>query len=362
MAERRVAPEIELLCGGRVHAGWKAARVSLSMEHCANSFDLETTELWPGRTQPFVVMPGNACELRVAGEVVISGYVDDVDLSIDDKQHGVALRGRDRAADLIDCSAVVKGGQWTGQRVEAIAAQLAKPFGVRVGVAVDSGKPLATFALQHGETAFEAIDRAARMRALLVVSDARGGIVITRAGTQVIATSLVLGENVLQARMKLSQRERFSRYIALGQTGSALALSHDAAALKQATHVRAEAVDAEVLRYRPLIITAEAQDVAASLAQRVQWEANVRAARSNELSVTVAGWTHAAGLWAPNRLVHAELPALRVSGQLLIKACQFSLDSSGATTELTLTRRDAFTILPLKVATGVPLKLDEPKK
>ena len=341
--------ELELTCNGRVHAGWESMRISRSMEHCANSFQLAVSELWPGQASTYSIMPGAPCEVRLAGTTVISGYVDDVSLEQDAQRHAVGVTGRDKAADLVDCSAVVKGGQWLGQRVEAIAAQLAKPFGITVSTAVDTGKPLTSFALQEGETVFDAIDRAARMRALLLVSDAKGGLVITRASTDVVATPLVMGVNVLQASVKMSLRERFSLYIAKGQKSPALAWSGETTGAKAAAQVRAQTTDPEVPRHRPMIITGECQDVAASLQQRVQWEANVRAARSVEVVVRVAGWAHADGLWEPNKLVTVSLPSLRIArSKLLIKACQYSLGADGSSTELTLTRPDAFTLLPLK--------------
>ena len=354
--------ELELTCNGRVHAGWESMRISRSMEHCANSFQLAVSELWPGQASTYSIMPGAPCEVRLAGTTVISGYVDDVSLEQDAQRHAVGVTGRDKAADLVDCSAVVKGGQWLGQRVEAIAAQLAKPFGITVSTAVDTGKPLTSFALQEGETVFDAIDRAARMRALLLVSDAKGGLVITRASTDTVATPLVMGVNVLQATVKMSLRDRFSLYIAKGQKSPAMAFQERtgtgspgasasvvAAAAKAAVQMRAESKDPEVPRYRPMIITGECQDVAASLQQRVQWEANVRAARSVEVVVRVAGWAHADGLWEPNKLVTVSLPSLRIArGKLLIKACQYSLGADGSNTELTMTRPDAFTLLPLK--------------
>lgn len=367
-------PDLELTCNGQVHAGWESMRITRSMEHCANSFELAVSELWPGQASTYNVMPGMPCQVRLAGTTVISGYVDDVNLVLDAQQHGVSVSGRDKAADLVDCSAVVKGGQWLGQRVEAIAAQLAKPFGIKVTAAVKTGKPLASFALQEGETAFDAIDRAARMRALLLVSDAKGGLVITRASTDVVATALVMGVNVLHASVKMSLRERFSLYIAKGQKSPAYAWSPGsgspgasaavvASTVKAAAQVRAEATDPEVPRYRPMIITGECQDVDASLKQRVQWEANVRAARSVEVVVRVAGWAHADGIWEPNKLVQVSLPALRIQRQkLLVKACQYSLGHEGSITELTLTRPDAFTLLPLKAQGAGGLHLTEPPK
>lgn len=211
--------------------------------------------------------------------------------------------------------------------------------------AVDTGKALPSFALQEGETVFDAIERAARIRALLLVSDGKGALVITRAGTSRVATPLVLGQNVLAARAALDMRDRYSTYTIKGQ-----APGNDNFWGKSAAQIKAQATDPGVTRHRPLIITNDAPDLAATLTQRAQWEANVRAARSHEIEFTVQGWRHAGGLWRPNMLVPVRADALRLDADLLISSVTFSLDEQGSTTVLRMTRADAFTVLPIKAA------------
>ena len=49
----------------------------------------------------------------------------------------------------------------------------------------------------------------------------------------------------------------------------------------------------------------------------------------------------------PNRLVRVKSPTLDLDDMLLIKDCRYSKDlTNGTVTELTLTRPDAFTLLP----------------
>lgn len=340
---------VQLLVGGRSHAGWESVRVTRSMEHGAGSFSLAVSERWSTLDAPLQVQPGQACELSLGGATVITGYVDEVDAEIDADEHSVSVAGRDTTADLIDCSATGKAGQWRGLKVEQIAAQLAAPFGVRVRADVDTGKALTSFALQEGETVFEAICRAARFRALLVVSDSAGGLLITRAGSGQVATALVLGENLLQCRVRSDWRDRFRDYVFKGQAPGSDFFSGAAAA-----HVTAKASDGGMTRYRPLVLTADAPDIAATLQQRAAWEANNRAARSLSVTAKVQGWTHSGGLWAPNSLVTVVADSLHLAAQLLVVAVEFGLSgSAGSTTTLTLTRADAYTLLPIKQTADV---------
>lgn len=338
---------LELLADSRTYAGWKSIQVQTGMEHCAGGFRLGVSERWAGQAQDRAIKAGEPCEVWIDGEPVITGYVDHVTLHMDASNHTVEVSGRDATADLVDCSAVRKAGQWRGLRIEQIAAELAAPFGIKVRAEVDTGKPLGSFALQEGETVFDAIERAARIRALLLVTDGKGGLVITRAGTGRVATPLVLGQNILEAKAALDMRDRFSTYTIKGQ-----APGSDFFNAKAASQIKAQAIDPGVTRHRPLIITNDAPDIAATLAQRAAWEANVRAARSHEIEVTVQGWRHAAGLWRHNTLVHVVAQPLRLDDELLITAVTYTRDERGSTAVLRLTRRDAFTALPMKNDTG----------
>ena len=140
-------------------------------------------------------------------------------------------------------------------------------------------------------------------------------------------------------------RDRFSTYVAKGQAAGTDFFNGTAA-----SQVSAKATDLLVTRYRPLVLLGENQDVAASLQQRVQWEANVRAARSTEVEVTVQGWAHPDGLWQPNSLVRLVHEPLRIDADLLITSVTFELSEAGSLAQLSLTRADAFTVLPIKAA------------
>lgn len=338
--------QLQLLVGGRTFTGWKSVRVRRSMVRCSGDFELGVS--WEGRFGPGVppIRVGDSCELRIDGDLVLSGYVDQLEAQIDEQRHDVTVAGRDKTADLVDCSAVRKSGQWRAQKIETIAADLAQPFGVEVVAAVDTGKALASFALQEGESVFEAIERAARLRALLLVSNASGALVITRAGQDRVDTALVLGKNVLAMRAARDMRDRFSSYVLKGQ-----APGSDKFAGPLTSQIYAKATDPDVPRHRPLIIVNDAPDVAATLAERARWEASVRAARSTTLEAEVQGWRHASGLWLPNSLVRVLAADLSIDDELLVTDVEYVKDEGhGTRCTLAMTRADAFTQLPLRAS------------
>ena len=344
----RAEDTLHLVTAGRDFASWKSVRVRRSMVQCAGGFELAVAWRSSDHEGPRHIAPGEGCEVKIGEDLVITGYVDRVDAAIDATSHEVRVDGRDKTADLVDCSAVRGSGQWRGQKIEAIAAELAKPFGVRVRAEVDTGAALQSFALQEGESVFEAVERAARLRGLLLMSDAQGALVITRAGANTLRTHLAVGENVLAARVCNDMRDRFSTYTIKGQSPGS-----DFQSGKQVSQMQAKATDPGVTRHRPLLLNNDAPDLAATLRQRAQWEANVRAAQSVEVELLVQGWRHADGLWETNAFVQVYARELALDTTLLIVSVEFMLSDQGTTTRLALTRADAFTLLPLKASVSL---------
>lgn len=336
-------PEVSLTIDGKAYAGWTTVRIRRGIEQIAGTFELGITEIWSGQSQPWPIRRGQACTVAIDGEVVITGYVDDVLPQFDAQQHGVTVVGRDKTGDLVDCSAIHATGEWTDRSLVQILRDLAKPFGVQVSADVDAGVAFSCFALQEGETVFEAMDRAARMRGVLLVVDAAGNLHITRAGKERIGTALVQGQNVMAGSGTFSLRDRFSQYFCKGQD-----IGSDGSTADQNASPQGKATDPGVPRYRPLIVVAEEFANAGKLKDRALWEAAVRLGRSARPTVTVQGWQHAAGLWGPNRLVPCEIPYFELSGDMLIVSTEYALDDEkGTVCNLELARKEAFELLPI---------------
>lgn len=344
-----MAERVTLTVDGEEHGGWTAVEVARSLETAAGAFTLELTERWPGQPERRRIATGAACSLAIGGETVITGHVDDVQYGFDAGSHGVTVRGRDRAGDLVDCSVVEGPKSWRGRTVAAIAADIARPFGVTVEPLV-SAAALPEFTIQEGETAWEAIERACRLRGLLAVSDGRGGLQLTRAGGERVSPALEQGANILAAVAEHSLRERYSRYLVKGQQAGSDEIFGEAAAAPSGA-----AQDPDVPRYRPLLVMAEDQGDGASLRARARWEAAVRAGRGQRARVTVQGWRHGGaapgaaggGLWAPNQLATLRSDWLSIDRELLVVAVAFTLSEAGSTCDLTLARPEAFEPEPL---------------
>lgn len=333
---------VSLLVGGQVFDGWTSARVSRSLDAIAGTFSLSLTERWPGRGAARPVRPFESCVLLLDGERVITGYVDEVQPSYDSGTHDVSASGRDRTADLVDCSAVLSPGEWHNASLERIASALAKPFGIDVH-AIATGKRFKRFRLEEGETAFEALDRMCRMRGLLATSDVDGNVLLVRSGNGGHASvTLERGVNVLSASGKFCGKDRFSQYIVKSQQPG-IDVSPSGAA-----QVQAVASDSFVPRYRPSVIVAEDAADLESAQIRAQWERQTRAARARSITVTVQGWRETAHgpLWMPNRLVTYCDSWMGVDARFLLSSVELSYSDQGSISTLTLIPPDAYSLLP----------------
>lgn len=337
---------VELLVGGRLYGGWTRLSLQRSIEQVAGGFALDLTRRWPGVQLPVGIVAGQACQVRIGGEPVITGHIDSVDTDIGPNSAQMRVEGRDRTGDLVDCSAIHKTGQWRGATLAQIAADIAAPFGIPVRLQTEAAEVFKRFALDDGERAFDAIERAARLRGVLVTSNALGELVLTRAGSTDSGVQLREGTNLVSLSTSHSWRERHSVVHLKTQVPG-----DDDENGPQAAHLKASATDAGIDRYRPLIVMAEHGTSAKGLNDRARWEQQVRLGRGQRGQATVVGWRTGGdgfngALWQPNTLVRIDSPTANLSAQMLIIGCTWSLSNDGTQTDLTFCRREAFELLP----------------
>jgi prophage tail gpP-like protein len=168
-------------------------------------------------------------------------------------------------------------------------------------------------------------------------------VVLMRPGSARATSGLVEGENILSASAEFDGTGRFRRYVVLGQHQAT-----DEFFGGNTAGVRGEATDATVTRSaRVLVVRPEGNVTSESARRRAEWEATVRAARGDAVSITVQGWTQSDGtLWPVNALVRVHSPRLGVDGDMLITQVVYSVGEDGTKTALTLRRPDAFSPEP----------------
>jgi prophage tail gpP-like protein len=338
---------VTLYINGMSYSGWQTVSIQRSIDAIAMGFSISLTEKW---TYSGIVRPireGDSCILKIGNDKIIEGYIDDVDPTFTKDTHSIKVTGRSKAGDLIDCS--VDGQKWefNKQPLENIIQAILYSFGLKVTKRCDTGDvfsatddPAEKFGIEQGETAFEAIDRACKMRGVLPISDASGNIELVRAGSDYCADDLVVGKNIEYVNGHFSMKGRYSKYTVKGQSPG-----NDFFSGEKISRVAGTSTDPNVKRYRPLVIMAETIVNNKLATARADWEASVRAGKAGTITVGVTGWRMSNGeLWPINKMVDVDIPQLQINNApLLISSTNFNLDKeSGKVAELTLCRQDAY--------------------
>ncbi len=334
---------LTLAVGGKVYEGWQKIRVTRGLDRFAADFDIEISERWTGRDEPWPILPFQPCTLAIGKDKVLTGYADCYAPSFDGENHRVRVTGRSKTQDLVDCKPeVLYPGQYNGYSLDALARAVCKPFGIGVVVQTDVGSSFID-ASWEGETAYAFLERLCRLRSVLACDDERGNLVLTSAGTVSVAGALVQGKNILRGAATLTSK-RFSQYAIMAQSGLAL----DGADVNP--QVIGTAKDPGVPRYRPTSEYAESAMDPQLAYDRAKWRALYNAARALEATITVQGWRDAAGdLWRINRQVRVKSPYLKLNRPLLIVGVEYGLEEIGRTTALTLGPMEGYTPDPGEV-------------
>lgn len=346
--------DVRLTIGGTEFLGWKNVRIERGVDSISGVFGLEVSDRWSAADEPWPIKPGAECTLAADGNVVITGYVDVVRASFNATTRSLQVSGRDKAADMVDSSALNEPDSWSEVTIGKLATELAKPFGITVKDESGDTQPFHLAKIQPGETAFEILERYSRQRGVLTISDGAGGIVITKPGEKRADVALEQGKNIKEASGTADYSQRFSEYLVTGQTAGT-----DNLFGTEAAQVEGKARDAEIRGARRLLITAPNSADATNMQAIAAWEATVRAARGSPLTITVQDWYQTPGgrLWQPGEIVQVRSAWLQIPEPVdfLINAVRFTKsDSDGTLTELELLRPDAYKPNPqLEAQAGV---------
>lgn len=325
---------IELRINGQAQLDFDNARVTYSLDQLARTFSFDFSDKWfQSGIKNFPFVEGDEVTVHIYGKKVIDGIIDDIPIDYDANSHNIQVVGRSRTGQLVDCSAVYKGGSWKDVKLLDIAKALCEPFGITASVdkhaLADASKPFKKWAIEDEETPFSCINRAAKMRGLFLISDAGRNLIITKASSTVFGYSLNLGQNVKRGRRTSRFRERYSEYTIKSQRAG-----DDTFFAEAVGKGFFRTNDPQVLTFRPLIIVSDGQGSADELATRGQWERNVRAGKSRRISYDHQGFRTPPGpggrqLFPINQLITVKDPFLDFNGQLLLVSVSYSFGNGG---------------------------------
>lgn len=310
--------KVEVFCDERIFSGWESVDIEAALDH-GRSFRLAIS----GEVADTIPVESEIA-VEIAGERVVSGYIDGVGGAVGNKQHTTTLVGRSKVGQLVDCSAVPT--TFTNATVLHIAQRLAAPHGVEV--VSDLASETTSFRVQPGEFVWESIEKLVRGKFVILTDDAQGRMNMTRAGAagdDGNVRPLIYGENILGRSYNLDWSKRYKTYKVHGQGTSKGDVFH-----RQTGIVTDDAVRLN----RTLLLVGGAQQPGITAQTRASYEQRTRLGQSISYTATVQGWRDAQGdLWRPNTMVAIWDPFLVWEGvYLLVTAVKFSISSDGATT------------------------------
>lgn len=347
---------------GEVYEGFKSLRIVRSVESISSYFSFDFVEQYKG-DKSWKIKPQQQVEVTLEGVPLIFGFIDSVSGSIDGANRTYTLQGRDKTADLVDCS--VKPGPHGNIPLLDLCLKLSAPFGIQFKYA--EGKnlyrgPISNFSADSGETIFDALDRAAGKAGVLLIPNGEGGITIDVEGTNPAAQSLIEGENIKSMDFSIDffQRYRVYEFEAaapkknpdgkLRKWNRANGQQRGAGRAPDAGTASGQAIDQNVIRPRNIYIQRPGESDNPQVKNSLQLEAVTRAGKSMGVNVTVRGWLQAEKRpWQVNEWVKVSAPLLGLNNhnpndQYIIAEIEYSLsDSDGEITNMRLYPRGAFT-------------------
>ena len=330
---------VTLSVNGLDYRGWEKVSISAGIERQSRDFSLDVTWRWPGQDTEIPVRQGARCEVRIGEDLVLTGWVFATPISYDATKVSRSIGGRSLTADLVDCAAINKPGQWRNQSVQQVVQALADSYDISVLSEVPETDKLIDHTIEPGETVFESIDRLLTLSRLLSTDDARGRLVIVKPGSAGRAVDrLELGKNILTGSGALDFSGVFSDYEVVGQRAGT-----DTVHGEGASEVQASVSDPRAARKRVLLIHESGQLSPELASARANWERGNRIGKALSLQYKVQGWRQSNGeLWRPNMLVRVVDPLIGIDRDMLISEIEYLLDDSGTTAAMTVAPPDAF--------------------
>ncbi len=325
-------------------SGWQSLELTRSIDAMSGAFNLTATDL----EEPWltgVLRAGAKIDILIDDILVLRGYVDNVENKYDANGSSIAITGRDRVSDLLDCAAVVDGAhEYKDQTLDTVIKAILKPYEIELTVSTDVGDKFTRIAVNVGETAFELISRICRYRGVLPVSDGVGGLHLIKPATQDVGVSLIYGENILEASASMDYRDLFSEYVFKAQAEATSFTTPE-----ESASPTGRAKDDKVNRYRPHVEIAEMQGYSQTLQERAEWQKKFNRANALRVSCSVQGlYSKENGkLWMPNTMVHVKCPKLMLDRTMLIRTVSISRDN-GTRTKLDMVMPSAFNLPAMK--------------
>jgi len=348
---RTVAEDtVALLVAGKTHDNWESYEIDSDLLIPADAWHVSVG--LPGGKFPTEISAGVPVEVKVGGDTVMTGRVDELSLRVAKGNHALSISGRDGAAVLVDCSAPIFVARMS--TLEQIVAKVVRPLGIqKIRIDADSTRLREKVNVEPGDTAWDVLAHVAEANGLWPWFEPDGTLVI--GGPDYAAepvADLVLrfdgdGNNVESFDFCMSIAERYSVLTVLGQ-----AHGTELEAGKHSLAARWIDQRMEKIAYRPKIVIDHESDnhaVASDRARKLLSDARLK---GTTLTARVAGHRIVAPgrpgdgkLWSPGQRVNLLSQPHGIEGVYFLMGRRFIRSrQEGTITELTLKEDGAWVL------------------
>jgi len=276
--------------------------------------------------------------------LVLTGYIDNPNIKVGNNSNNVAIKGRSKTGDLVDCSAeFLPSNSWNKVQFSTIVRDLLLNYDIGLdfisGTAVGKDASL-DLSINSGESIFEIIDRISKKLGILPVTNPNGNLELITTGDRRAQDKLIFGRGLKNVSGDFDYSDRFSHYTVRGQR------SGDGGGWKKSTNEISSNATDEVFgsRYRRKIVSLSSKGTLKDAQNQVRWEAQIRAGKSGSVEVALPSWFQSNNeIWEVGTLVYTEIPPLDIAEELLIKDVTLDQNSGGSSAGLTLVNKDTYT-------------------
>ena len=280
------------------------------------------------------IMPGDDCQVILAGNLAISGKVSTRQVYYDKRRHYVEIQGATYTEVLSKSSPISKTMEHKDVTFDQVAKSWLKPY--NIPFKVEGGQlPQMKFprvSMMHGLSTFDHLDLYCRNIGASFTSDPQGSFVAI-AGPSGGSDTVIEGKNILVGREIIYNASMQSSAPAITQGAGSDKESMTKVASQPFFSQQMEGLNKGGQGFAPFTIPMELPTIAKDhMKGRAGSERDWQKEDEITVFITVYGWLRpSGGLWQRNQKVHVTSPMLVMDMDLTAKSVTFTQDSASGT-------------------------------
>jgi prophage tail gpP-like protein len=116
------AETFTLTVNGQRYERWEEIRVTREIDRMCTDFNIAVSERLLASANGFPLAPFQECTVAIGSDPVLTGYIDNYLPEVATDHHAVRITGRSKTEDIVNCTPDIKGGQFAGYKLDAIAS------------------------------------------------------------------------------------------------------------------------------------------------------------------------------------------------------------------------------------------------